>query len=94
MIAHDVSKLDNYIACDDDTKSEICVPCFQTTYEIDPNEEDDDEGFTGDAGGTGGASKKKVRKFKTLLDIDSVDIGTFDEEDARELEKIVALIYH
>ncbi len=55
MIAHDVSKLANYIACDDDTKSEICVPCFQTTFETDPNEEEDDD-FTGDAGGTGGAS--------------------------------------
>lgn len=94
MIAHDVSKLANYIACDDDTKSEICVPCFQTSFETDPNEEEDDD-FTGDAGGTGGASKKrKVRKFRTLLDIDSVDIGTFDEEDQRELEKIVALIYN
>jgi putative methionine-R-sulfoxide reductase with GAF domain len=94
MIAHDVSKLANYIACDDDTKSEICIPCFQTSFETDPNEEEDDD-FTGDAGGTGGASKKrKVRKFRTLLDIDSVDIGTFDEEDQRELEKIVALIYH
>ena len=95
MIAHDVSKLSNYIACDDDTQSEICIPCFQTVYEDDPEEEDDDD-FAGDAGGTGGASKKKrkVRKFRTLLDIDSVDIGTFDEEDQREHEKIVALIYH
>jgi putative methionine-R-sulfoxide reductase with GAF domain len=96
MIAHDVSKLDNYIACDDDTKSEICLPCFQTVYEADPDEDEDEEDFTGDAGGTGGASKKKkkVRKFRTLLDIDSVDIGTFDEEDQRELEKILSLIYH
>jgi putative methionine-R-sulfoxide reductase with GAF domain len=94
MIAYDVSKLDNYIACDDDSKSEICVPCFQTVYVNDPDADDEDD-FTGDAGGTGGASKKiKVRKFRTLLDIDSVNIVTFDEEDQRELEKIVALIYH
>lgn len=73
MIAHDVSKLANYIACDDDTKSEICVPCFTTAFE----EEDEGE-FTGDAGGTGGASKKPVRKFRTMLDIDSIEIGTFD----------------
>ncbi len=86
MIAHDVSKLDNYIACDDDTKSEICLPCFI-------NEIEDEAEFTGDAGGTGGASKKKVRKFRTMLDIDSIEIGTFDEEDQRELEKILALIY-
>lgn len=30
MIAYDVKKLDNYIACDADTQSEICVPCFVT----------------------------------------------------------------
>ena len=28
MITHDVSKLANYNACDDDTKSEIWVPIF------------------------------------------------------------------
>ena len=28
MIAYDVKKLDNYIACDDDTQSEIVLPCF------------------------------------------------------------------
>lgn len=91
MIAQDVSKLSNYIACDDDTKSEICIPCFQTTYEAN---EDDEEDFSGDAGGTGGSSKRKVRRFKTLLDIDSINIGTFNEEDQRGLEKILSLIYH
>jgi putative methionine-R-sulfoxide reductase with GAF domain len=33
MIAYDVKKLDNYIACDDDTQSEIVLPCFQTVVE-------------------------------------------------------------
>jgi putative methionine-R-sulfoxide reductase with GAF domain len=94
MIAYDVSKLDNYIACDDDTQSEIVLPCF-TTEEV--AEEDDEEGdcFTGDAGGTGGSSKKKVvRKLKTLLDIDSTIIGNFDEEDQKGLEKLISLIYN
>ena len=90
MIAYDVSKLDNYIACDDDTQSEIVLPCFQTIEEEGSSEED----FTGDAGGTGGASRKKVRKLRTLLDIDSTKIGNFDEEDQRGLEKIISLIYH
>lgn len=72
MIAYDVSKLDNYIACDDDTQSEIVVPCFVTDENDDSDEEDEGEDFSGDAGGTGGASiKKSVRKLKTLLDIDS-----------------------
>jgi putative methionine-R-sulfoxide reductase with GAF domain len=30
MIAVDVKKLANYIACDADTQSEIVLPCFQT----------------------------------------------------------------
>ena len=37
---------------------------------------------SGDAGGTGGVSKKMgVRKLKTVLDIDSTLIGNFDEDD-------------
>ena len=93
MIAYDVSKLDNYIACDDDTQSEIVLPCF-TTEEV-AEEEDEDDCFTGDAGGTGASSKKRVvRKLKTLLDIDSTVIGNFDEEDQRGLEKLISLIYN
>lgn len=91
MIAYDVKTLDNYIACDDDTQSEIVLPCFQTVEEHVIEEED----FSGDAGGTGGSSqKKKVRKLRTLLDIDSTIVGNFDEEDQRGLEKIISLIYH
>ncbi|TNV72081.1 hypothetical protein FGO68_gene5482 [Halteria grandinella] len=87
MIAQDVSKLDNYIACDDDTKSEIVLPCFQYT-----SVENDDDDFSGDAGGTGG--KSKVRKLRTLLDIDSIHIGTFDETDQKCLERLIGLIYN
>lgn len=48
----------------------------------------------GDAGGTGGASKKRgIRKLRTVLDIDSTNVGNFDEEDQRGLEKIISLIY-
>jgi putative methionine-R-sulfoxide reductase with GAF domain len=86
MIAYDVSKLDNYIACDDDTQSEIVLPCFITVA----SEEEED--FSGDAGGTGGSQKKRM--LRTLLDIDSIKIGTFDEDDQRGLERIISLIYH
>jgi L-methionine (R)-S-oxide reductase len=93
MIAQDVSKLENYIACDDDTQSEIVLPCFEIVE--DEEEEDEEYGdMGGDAGGTGGASKKRgVRKLRTVLDIDSTNIGNFDEEDQRGLEKIISLIY-
>lgn len=51
MIAENVKLLDNYIACDDDTQSEIVLPCFvekklRTVLDIDSpklamfNEED------------------------------------------------------
>ena len=91
MIAYDVKKLDNYIACDDDTQSEIVLPCFVT---VEGEADEDEECFSGDAGGTGSASKKGSRKLKTLLDIDSTVVGNFDEEDQRGLEKLISLIYN
>jgi hypothetical protein len=69
------------------------LPCF----EIVEDEDDEDEEYGdmgGDAGGTGGASKKRgIRKLRTVLDIDSTNVGNFDEEDQRGLEKIISLIY-
>ena len=91
MIAYDVKKLDNYIACDDDTQSEIVLPCFVT---VEGDDEEDDGCFSGDAGGTGGASKKCARRLKTLLDIDSTVVGNFEEEDQRGLERLISLIYN
>jgi len=87
MIAHDVKTLANYIACDADTQSEIVLPCFVTL-------DDEEEDFSGDAGGTGGASKLKARELRTILDIDSTIVGNFDEEDQRGLEKIISIIYN
>ena len=66
-----MKKLDNYIACDDDTQSEIVLPCFQTVVEEEKGDSEE-ECFSGDAGGTGGSKqKKKKRQLRTLLDIDS-----------------------
>ena len=46
------------------------------------DDEDDMQECSGDAGGTGGVSKKKVmRKLRTVLDIDSTFVGNFDEDD-------------
>ena len=67
MIAYNVKELDNYIACDDETLSEIVVPCF-----------------------VGEGDKRRVR---TVFDIDSPNIGEFDEEDDKGLRKLLALIY-
>ena len=65
MIAYDVKKLDNYIACDADTQSEIVLPCFVG----------------------------EERKLRTVLDIDSPNVGEFDEEDQKWLEKVISLLY-
>jgi len=59
MIAYNVKELDNYIACDDDTQSEIVLPCS-----------------------TGSGDSRKLR---TVLDIDSPHIGTFDADDEKGL---------
>ena len=64
QIVEDVSKCDNYIACDSETQSEIVVPCF----------------------GPDGA-------LRTVLDIDSPDKATFDQEDATQLAAIIGLVY-
>ena len=64
QILEDVSKAENYIACDSETMSEIVVPCFG-----------------------------KDNKLKTVLDIDSPSIATFDQIDKKCLEEIVNMIY-
>ncbi len=66
MIAHNVKELENYIACDDETLSEIVLPCFIG----------------------------EEKKLRTVLDIDSDRIGTFNEEDQKHLEALIALIYN
>ena len=53
MIAFDVKKIQNYIACDEDTRSEIVVPCF--------------------------VSQDGKKQVKAVLDIDSPNVGEFDE---------------
>ena len=62
LIAEDTKKLKNYIACDDDTRSEIVVPVFDA---VDP-----DHPFKDGKG-----------PFRTQLDVDSPDVGTFDKHD-------------
>ena len=58
LVTHDTKQLENYIACDDDTRSEIVVPCFD-----------------------------KDGKFRTVLDIDSPDVGNFTDVDKSDYVK-------
>ena len=68
MIAKNVKELENYIACDDDTQSEIVLPCFVT-------------------------NANGERKLRTVFDIDSPDLATFDEQDEQGLQNLLTLIY-
>ena len=65
LIAHDTKLLDNYIACDMHTRSEIVVPCCS----------------------------KEDGSIRTILDIDSPNVGTFTEVDKENLEDLVYMIY-
>ena len=64
LIAHDTKLLENYISCDQFTRSEIVLPVLN-------------------ADGS----------FKTQLDIDSPNVGTFDAEDQKWLEELLRVIY-
>lgn len=60
IIVPDVTKFPGYIACDDETQSEIVVPVFQNG------------------------------RLSAVLDVDSVDLDSFNEVDQTNLEKLLA----
>lgn len=76
QIIQDVRKIENYIACDEETLSEIVLPVYATHYhnEAPP---------TGEGGG--GREKKLI----AVLDIDGDAVGAFDEEDAKALAQLL-----
>ena len=65
LIAYDTKLVENYIACDMFTRSEIVVPCCNP---IDG-------------------------RLRTVLDLDSPNVGTFTEVDKSNLEDLVYMIY-
>jgi glutathione S-transferase/putative methionine-R-sulfoxide reductase with GAF domain len=64
FIVKDTAHVKNYIACDQETKSEICVPCFSEDGRV-----------------------------VAVLDLDGLDAGAFDKEDADWLDRCNRLIY-
>ncbi len=75
QVIQDVRKIENYIACDEETLSEIVLPVYATHYhnEAPP------------ASGGGGGEKKLI----AVLDIDGDAVGAFDEEDAAALAQLL-----
>ena len=67
LICKNTKECENYISCDNETQSEIVVPCF------------DPEANFGN-------------RLKSVFDIDSPEIGTFDEVDKEWLEKILKFV--
>lgn len=63
IVVADVQKFPGHIACDSRSKSEIVIPCFDSTG-----------------------------KIFAVLDVDSKDLNSFDDNDAQCLEQIVKLI--
>ena len=82
QIVHDVSAIENYIACDDDTKSEIVIPVYGSFYH--------NEIPAADASDGGASSKKLI----AVLDIDGDMIGAFDKEDDIALKRILAKLFN
>ncbi len=78
QIVHDVSAVENYIACDDDTKSEIVLPVYGSCYH---NEIPAADGSAG------------AKKLIAVLDIDGDMIGAFDTVDDIALTRILAKLF-
>ena len=74
QIAHDVRLVANYIACDEDSLSEIVVPVFARNRHDEPD---------------AGAGEGGERKLIGVLDLDADIVGAYDEEDRVALERIL-----
>jgi L-methionine (R)-S-oxide reductase len=88
QIVTDVRAVENYIACDEDTLSEIVLPVFGTRYHSEDSEAAA-AGTGAGAGGAGGAAAPPPKKLIAVLDIDGDAVGAFDEEDAKCLAALL-----
>ena len=75
QIVRDVRELQNYIACDEDTLSEIVIPVYATAFHSE----------TPTSPGDASAPKKLI----AVLDIDCDAVGAVDEEDAINLKALL-----
>jgi L-methionine (R)-S-oxide reductase len=77
QVVDDVTTCNNYIPCDDATRSEIVVPVFGYNYHSEPE-------APAAARGSG------ARKLIAVLDIDTGEVGGFDGVDKEALEALLA----
>jgi L-methionine (R)-S-oxide reductase len=82
QIVDDVSKCDNYIACDEDTKSEIVVPVFSSA----PCYIGVAAGATSPGSWAAGGGE---RRLIAVLDIDADIVAAFDATDKQFLEEMM-----
>jgi GAF domain-containing protein len=75
QVVDDVTTCNNYIPCDDVTRSEIVVPVWGYNYHNEP-----------DATAAAGAPRKLI----AVLDIDTGEVGGFDGVDKEALEALLA----
>jgi L-methionine (R)-S-oxide reductase len=86
QVVPDVRALENYIACDEDTLSEIVLPVWGARYH------NEDGGAAAPGGGGGGGadgSAPAARKLIAVLDIDGDAVGAFDDVDAKCLAELL-----
>jgi putative methionine-R-sulfoxide reductase with GAF domain len=82
----DTEHATNNTACDGATRSEVVIPLRMHARVPYP---------FGDGGVASGANTREgERELRTVgvLDLDSVDHATFDEHDARGLERVVEIL--
>ena len=77
QIVADVRTCSNYIACDEDSLSEIVVPVFARRRHDEPPS----------------AAPAPERRLIAVLDIDADVVGAYDEVDKECLERIVARFF-
>lgn len=85
QVVPDVTKIENYIACDEETKSEIVVPVYGYNYHNEPD--------VAAPAATASSSGTPVSKLIAVLDIDSEQLAAFDDTDAQYLEKLCAQLF-
>ncbi len=79
VVVPDVEQFPGHIACSSLSRSEIVVPVFKSS-EISENSENTEN------------SESPNPEILAVLDIDSRELGTFDDTDRQYLESIMAIV--
>jgi len=82
VVVPDVEEFPGHIACSSLSKSEIVIPVFKSS-EISEDSENSESSES---------SENPSPEILAVLDIDSRELGTFDDTDRQYLESIMAIV--